>query len=752
MGEVWLGEDETLGRTLAVKAIRQDRRLDDAARARFLREARVLSRLDHPNVCRLYDYVEEDGAGFILLEMVEGTCLADLLDGDLGWRRRLELMVQVAEALGAAHAMSVVHRDLKPENVMVTADGTAKVLDFGLARPVDAVVAPASGNAAPAAAGDAGTVTHQAGRDSVTRIGDIMGTPRYMSPEQARGEPVTAASDMYSFGLLLQEVLTDTPPHDRALDHQRLLRKAVWGERQPIRGGRPSVVSLVDRLTKMDPAERPTAQAAAAELRRIRDAPRRLRRRLAGIAALAVLCAFTAALAVLSVNLRRQADRAAREASVARETTDFLLDLFEAGDPYTTGDPDLSARELVSRGADRIHSSLEDQPGTRARLLVTLGGIDERLGLYEEARDLLGEALGLYGSQLGEKDAEVIPVLRNLASAERRLGHLQRAEELLGRALPLAEQAGTGLEVAEVLHDTMLVLQHQSRLDEAEAAGRRSLSLFERALGVDDPQVGVTAGMLGLVVLDAGRYDEAEPLLERAVQIQERTLPPDHPRLTALQVNLATVRKELGRYREAEKMYRRAIASNERRLGAEHPEVAVVLNDLGVVLLLEGRAEEACQAYRRAVGIAVGALGERHPVTGIFTSNLAEAELESGRAGDAEDLYRRALEIVTGAFGNDHPAVAEVLGGLAATMAAQGRSDEAEERFLAAAEIRRRVQGADHPDLGRLLARIGGFYRAEGRREEADQALRQALDILENALGPDHPTVVSLRDSMGVAH
>ena len=209
MGAVYVADDETLGRRVALKAIHHDRSLESEVRLRFQREARALSQLDHPHVCRIYDYFEGDGEDFLILELIDGQTLDRWASG----RPRRALLTaarDIASALGAAHECGIVHRDLKPGNVMVAAGDVPKVLDFGLAAQA---APPSEGNAASVtlAAGAAAATGSWSSDALVTEEGVIAGTPRYMSPEQALGQPLTTAADVYSLGLILQELLTGQP-------------------------------------------------------------------------------------------------------------------------------------------------------------------------------------------------------------------------------------------------------------------------------------------------------------------------------------------------------------------------------------------------------------------------------------------------------------------------------------------------------------------------------------------------------------
>jgi serine/threonine protein kinase len=313
MGEVYLGTDETLGRRVALKVLREDHRLSESSKARFRREARVLSSLDHPNICRIYDYIEGSEADFLVLELIDGRGLGKRVREGMDKHEKLRIALQINDALVEAHAAGVIHRDLKPGNVMVTRESQAKVLDFGLARTADPQLSndAEAATVPPAVTGE--DLTHHEVPESAatmattvagTVTGSLVGTPSFMSPEQARGEPASTASDMYSFGLLLQALFTETPPYEKGLAPLVLLQRVMNGQTLPVKGVDKDVAKLIGRLQSMAPAGRPTAVETAERLRWIRDKPKRRIRNLA-IAAGVVIVAAAGAKYTLDLDRQR---------------------------------------------------------------------------------------------------------------------------------------------------------------------------------------------------------------------------------------------------------------------------------------------------------------------------------------------------------------------------------------------------------------------------------------------------------------
>lgn len=432
MGEIYVGFDQKLGCEVAVKVIRGEARFDGEARARFGREAKVLSRLEHPNICRIYDFIETEDCDFIILELVHGRDLKALLKSNVDHSKKIRIAIQVARVLKVAHAKDIVHRDLKPENVLVTEGGDVKVLDFGIARTVGEEGGSTSIPEERLAhlenrqhvrevmiAGELDTVE---AHEFQTRLGDIVGTPRFMSPEQARGERVTAASDMYSFGLLLQWLFTGRSPLEESLKGYLLLYKVMKGETLPVEGLDSELTGLIQRLKEPLPENRPLAADVLERLHHIASKPMRRFRRFAISAGVMLLALGTILSSVGFYRATEESKRADMErrnaleqADRAQQTVALLQEFLSSVDPRAKG-KDLKVIALLEAFKPRL-SELSDQPEIRIRLLDTYGTTYWALGLYEQAESFAREALALSLDVHGETHRETLRVMAHMIHA-----------------------------------------------------------------------------------------------------------------------------------------------------------------------------------------------------------------------------------------------------------------------------------------------------------------------------------------------
>ncbi|HEX8255698.1 MAG TPA: serine/threonine-protein kinase, partial [Thermoanaerobaculia bacterium] len=387
MGEVYLGFDDRLQRRVALKAIRNEERLAGETRERLLREARALSALEHPNICRIYDYAEGPLCDFLVLELIEGKTLRRAVEDGMSRAQKLRIARDLAAALAAAHRRGIVHRDLKPDNIMIAADGTVKILDFGIAH----------GAHAPHALGENDDEL-DAADTWIFGVGELAGTtaagtPLYMSPEQARGAAVTTASDLYSFGLVLQMLLTGESPRPADLGRNEVLLMAAAGETLPMLHQTRDVTALVERLKSFAPAERPTAIESVERLERIIAAPAR-RMRIAVAALLATI--ILGGIVKYTVDVRRAKAEAERRRNQAETLVAFMVsDLPKRLEPVARLDVlDSTAAKALDYFASLHAEELTGEELHRYALALT------QLGDVRVKQGKLGEALTMFRQSL----------------------------------------------------------------------------------------------------------------------------------------------------------------------------------------------------------------------------------------------------------------------------------------------------------------------------------------------------------------
>jgi len=529
MGEVYRGFDEKLERTVAVKTIRAGSRLSVEAKARFLREARILSKLNHPGICQAYDLIEAPDADYLVLELVEGCTLRDESVKKMPVAQKLRLSIEIAEALAIAHEADVVHRDLKPENIMLTRRGAVKILDFGIARsasrgsgvgspmaggrdgtrsaaaPDPAAVSPVtSENAAEALRGgelaksDAmeETAANISAYGTLTRTGSAVGTPRYMSPEQLRGDPVTPACDMYSFGLLLQELFTGRPAYPDDVPAEELRERILGGRTVPIAGTDPDLALLLRRLTAAQPQERPSARETASQLRWVQEKPARRRRRRLRMAAGAAFLGLMLASGVVMLVLRM---RASKQVEIARQfgeearNIEWLMRAEYLSPPHDTR----QGKDEVRRRMKSLEASMAEMGdlatgpghaamGRGALALGDFGAARSHLETAIRAGYRTPEVSYALGLALGELYRIEISAIRMSRSPDvRALEEKRAARELRDPALAeLKRSRGGSLTFPELIEGQIALFERRwdDAVTQADAAANRSRWLYEAPL------------------------------------------------------------------------------------------------------------------------------------------------------------------------------------------------------------------------------------------------------------------------------
>ncbi len=434
-------------------------------------------------------------------------------------------------------------------------------------------------------------------------------------------------------------VKDDGDGFDPAEAHQTSgLGLASIEERAGLLGGRYRIASAPGKGTEIEIAvPLPEPEGALTQLRRFA----RRNRRLAGSVALVML-----ALAGGLVATASQARLARQEATRADAVARFLEELFQAADPRQARGEMPDARELLRRGTERLGRELHDQPLLRARLLDTLGGIHTELGLYDEARPLLMEALAVREQLHGPEHPEVVDTLVHLGAVAHLSGKGE-AVPLFSRALAIREEllGPEHPDVADVLNNLGAALAARGRFDDAEAALRRSLAIQKKLWGERDPRVAKALHNLSGIAYYRGRVDEAERLLARALEIREAALPEDDLDLAGSREAMALLRQKQERPAEAAVLLERLAATNERVYGPAHPQLARTLLNLGLARVALGQDDGARRLFERALAIEEAALEPAHPQLVRTLASLADLHCEHGRYAEAKPLFRRLMKL-----------------------------------------------------------------------------------------------------------
>ena len=737
MGVVYLArrDDEVYDQRVAVKVLK--RGLDTAAvERRFRRERRILARLDHPNVARILDGGStEDGLPYFVMEHVAGTPVDRYCSHRaLSLEERLELCRQVCETVHFAHRNLVVHCDLKPANILVSDDGVAKLLDFGIAKllsPDDAA-------------------------DPATQLPWRPGTPAYMSPEQVRGESITTASDVYALGVVLHELLTGQRPErakgsdatSTASDTPRPLPRPSTAvrtaaethdetkarhRRRLARRLRGDLDTIVLKATHPEAERRYTSAAALAEdIRRhivhepisarpdgfLYRAGRFVRRRPVEVATGAGALALVLGLVVL---LALQLDRTRVERDRATGLRDSFIDLLETVD---LTDGNVSSEVAVDVVKAMLSHTQGLDPVDRARLFDRMGLVYSRFGLFDESRRLHQESLRLQRSAASIDTTRLAITLNNLGFVLLNLGQYEAGEALFKEALAVnpaltPEDRATELKA---INNQGTFLAKKGDFAAAERIYSVVLESKRELHGEKSTEFAVGLQNLASALYRQERLEEAEPLMRQTLALREELLGDDHPMVAKTLVNLAALIDARGQSREAVKMYRRALAIRLLHVPEDHPDVARVHGALGFSLLGSGGGEKLAEAetlLRKALDVHLARRGANHQNTLVFQRNLAATLLARGRPTAAETLAQDVLERSYTAFSPGHWRIADARSVLGHCLIAQGRYAEAEDLVAESYPVIRDQRGASSRYAEEARERAVALYRGWGREEEA---------------------------------
>ena len=720
MGDVWLAEQlRPVHRQVALKVIKSGMDTREVI-ARFDAERQALALMNHPNIAAVYDAgATPEGRPYFAMEYVHGIPITEYCDKQrLTIQERLALFVDVCAGVQHAHQKGIIHRDIKPSNVLVATQDekhTPKIIDFGVAKAISQPLAD---------------------RTVFTEIGQLIGTPEYMSPEQAEmtNLDIDTRTDVYSLGVLLYEMLTSRRPHDS----KELRRAGVAEIQRKLREDEPAKPS--SRISTLG------AESTLSATNRRVD-PRRLEKALKGDLDWITMKALE------KDRVRRYETAHALALDVERHLKNEAVmagppsGLYRVRKLYVR-----HRRTFLAAGAVAlalvvgvIGTSWALLQAVRAERQAAASGVEARrqTAVAEAVNAFLNEdllAVARPSAARGQgKDVSMREVLD--VAAER----IDQASKAGGRfaAEPLVEA-----QIRNTLADTYIALGEYTA---AEPQAKRALDLRRSALGSEHAATVKMMSMLGNIYWRQNRLDDATPLFQNAFEISRRVLGQDHPAALTNQMNLANLHRAKGQYKAAEPLYEYLIETQGRVLGAEHPNTLDTMGNYANFLQETGRYEKAESLHRRELEIRRRVQGEKVPGTVSTMNNLANDLDSLGRHEDAVTLMKRALELKIELYGSAHPSTFNSIDSLATFADHMGRDADAESLHRQALDGRTRALGPRHRLTIDSEERLANILSNLGRFAEAERLAATAVSRSLESLGETHLTAVAAHDTRSKA-
>lgn len=785
MGSVYLAErsDEQFQQQVAIKVLNSYRPSKNLIQ-RFRAERQILANLDHPNIAKLLDGGETDeGLPYLVMEYVAGEPITEYCDQNrLSTRVRLGLFEDVCDAVQHAHQNLVIHRDIKPSNIIVNNDGVPKLLDFGIAklmRPEDLQQTVA-----------------------VTMDSARLLTPGHASPEQVRGETITTATDVYSLGVLLYQLLTGQFPFEitsyRPADIERVICDSIpsrpstrieqsatdesaTGQSQATNARATTPRKLAKQLRgDLDNivlvAMRKEASRRYATVRQLQQdisnylnnrpvrarsesfgylASKFVRRNRSGVAAGAIFMAVIVALSgYYTINLTRQRDIARLEASKAVEISSFLTDLFAEADPRFSLGEQMSPKQMLDRGAARITDELATQPELQAALMATIGESYNQLNDQKAAKAHLERSLAAISPLLDADHPDINRMRYLLGIANVILGDVAESLEI-HRANYARQSRLHGERSLEAARELNQIAYAQAQQNDYEIAERNFLEAMQifRDLG-DDGQDDLSRSILdyGVVLRTLDRFAEEEPLILEALSIQESRVGNQHPDYSGVLNNVGNHYYERGLLTEAEKYMSEHVAVRLKNYGEKGIPYGVALMNYSNLLMLMNRDEEALIMMEQTADIYAETLGEDVARYAFMLENKANLLLKMKRFEEAEPLFIEVLQRMERLFGRDHYDYVFSENNYAGFLMATERWEEAAPLLRHCVQVYTNAFGANNSETANAQMRLARTLRELGNLEEAMINAATALKLLRATHTEPHTRLVAAIRTTAIIH
>jgi len=762
MASVFLAEraDEVFKGKVALKLMRQG--MDTPSnKARFKRERNILANLEHPHIARLLDGgVTDKGLPYLVMEYVEGTSLFAYCDEhNLTIEQRLDLFKSVCRAVQYAHKNAIIHRDLKPANILVKQDGNVKVLDFGIAKLLEPE--------------DPEETLFQ------TRTGARILTLGYAAPEQVNDDKITTATDIYTLGILLYQLLTATSPFD--MDGSNLTEiesfistktpekpSAKYSELpqpeqdeaasqratnsnkvyQKLKGDLDAIVmktlrkdpetrynSIDQLLQDLDRLNNNLPLIARKDTFRYKIS-KFLKRHKTGISAAAgfvlLLIGF---IGFHTWQITEERNRAREEAQKARTTLDYLIGVFQHATPNHPGNQDITAQQILEQGTEYIQTEVKDQPDIKAPLTQSIGMIYLHLGEYDKAKTLLQEALRLHENNSPSDSRQWAASLNSWGEYNMEIGKYDTAKKYFRESAAVYNSLGNKNKYASIIGELGWIDYRNGDYERADSLLHEALVINRTVHGSESRQTGTDLQYLGWIKNAQGQYDKADSLFREALSIRKSALGENHRLVAQTLQSLGRTLYNKNDYAQAEEIERQALNLQRRIYDQEHPDIATSLRILGLINMRLEEFSKAKTYFEDALHMRLNFYGEHHPDVLKTRNDLASIYFFEGNYMKAADLFKQVVASNKEERGPHHPEVATSLNNLAMSLRKADRKDKAIEYYKETLEIGQKNYSEGHPKLMQFRKNTAILYEELNQYQKASELWLQNFNVLKQKNG-----------------